>query len=51
VAFAVTVPAEALTSRLTGTVLLAMLGLAALLFALARILWRVGLRHYTGASA
>jgi ABC-2 type transport system permease protein len=51
VAFAVTVPAEALTSRLTGTVLLAMLGLAALLFGLARILWRVGLRHYTGASA
>jgi ABC-2 type transport system permease protein len=51
VAFAVTVPAEALTSRLTGSVLLAMLGLAALLFALARILWRVGLRHYTGASA
>ncbi|HYF63718.1 MAG TPA: ABC-2 family transporter protein [Herpetosiphonaceae bacterium] len=51
VAFAVTVPAEALTNRLTGTVLLAMAGLAALLFVLARLLWRFGLRNYGGASA
>lgn len=51
VAFAVTVPAEALTNRLTGTVLLGMAGLAALLFVLARLLWRFGLRNYSGASA
>lgn len=51
VAFAVTVPAEALTGRLTlGTVLgAAALTLALLLFA--RWFWRVGLRHYSGASA
>jgi ABC-2 type transport system permease protein len=51
VAFAVTVPAEALTNRLTGTVLLGMAGLAALLFGLARLFWRFGLRNYSGASA
>lgn len=51
VAFAVTVPAEALTNRLTGTVLLGMAGLAALLFVLARLFWRFGLRNYSGASA
>ncbi len=51
VAFAVTVPAEALTGRLTlGTVLgAAALTLGLLLFA--RWFWRVGLRHYSGASA
>ena len=51
IAFAITVPAEALTSRLDwGTVALA-LGFAAALFAFTRWWWRFGLRHYTGASA
>jgi ABC-2 type transport system permease protein len=50
-AFAVTAPAEALTGRLT----LPTLGLAAVLtvvlFVLARFVWRLGLRAYSGASA
>jgi ABC-2 type transport system permease protein len=51
VGFAVTVPAEALTSRLhLGTFLLAV-GFATALFAFTRWFWRLGLRHYSGASA
>lgn len=51
VAFAVTVPAEALTGRLTpGTALLAVAG-AAFLFAASRAFWKTGLRNYTGTSA
>ncbi len=50
-AFAVTVPAEALTGRLTLPVLVGAAALAALLFVLARLFWRFGLRHYAGASA
>lgn len=51
VAFAVTVPAQALTSRLT---LDTLLGSAALTFGLlvaGRWIWKTGLRHYAGASA
>jgi ABC-2 type transport system permease protein len=51
IAFAVTVPAEALTGRLTLSTLALAAGLAALLMFLARRIWRVGLRNYTGASA
>jgi len=51
VAFAVTVPAEALTDRLTPLTLLGALGLAVLLAALARLIWRLGVRSYSGASA
>ncbi|HEY1016115.1 MAG TPA: ABC-2 family transporter protein [Herpetosiphonaceae bacterium] len=51
VAFAVTVPAEALTGRLGGSTLLGALGLAALLLIAARLIWRLGLRRYSGASA
>jgi ABC-2 type transport system permease protein len=51
VAFAVTVPAEALTGRLDGTTALAALGLAVLLLAISRAVWRIGLRRYSGASA
>jgi ABC-2 type transport system permease protein len=51
IGFAVTVPAEALTARLTGTTLLAALGLTVLLLGIARWFWRFGLRHYAGASA
>ncbi len=51
VAFATTVPAEALTGRLTWQTLLGAVVLAILLFAVSRAFWRVGLRHYSGASA
>lgn len=51
VAFAVTVPAEALTSRLTPLTLLGTLGLTLLFVVLARLVWRWGLRNYSGASA
>jgi ABC-2 type transport system permease protein len=51
IAFAITVPAEAVTSRLdAGTVALA-LGFAAALFAFTRWWWGFGLRRYSGASA
>jgi ABC-2 type transport system permease protein len=51
VGFAVTVPAEALTSRLDfGTLALAA-GFAVALFAFTRWFWRFGLRRYSGASA
>jgi ABC-2 type transport system permease protein len=51
VGFAVTVPAQAVTSRLHGGGLLACAAFAVGLFALARAIWRLGLRHYSGASA
>jgi ABC-2 type transport system permease protein len=51
VAFAVTVPASALTSRLTPLTLLGTLGLTLLFVVLARVVWRLGLRNYSGASA
>jgi ABC-2 type transport system permease protein len=51
VAFAVTVPAEALTNRLTALTLLGAFGLAVLLMVLARFIWRLGVRSYSGASA
>ena len=51
VAFATTVPAEALTGRLTWGTLLGAVVLAVVLLAVSRVFWRVGLRHYSGASA
>ncbi|HTP00564.1 MAG TPA: ABC-2 family transporter protein, partial [Anaerolineales bacterium] len=51
VAFATTMPAEALTGRITLPVLAGAVALAALLAALSRIVWRIGVRHYSGASA
>ncbi len=51
VAFAVTVPAEALTGRLTPLALLGALGVAILFAGLARLIWSFGIRHYSGASA
>ncbi len=51
VAFAITIPAEALVGRLTPLTLLGALGLAVVLALLARGVWLVGLRHYSGASA
>jgi ABC-2 type transport system permease protein len=51
VAFATTVPAEALTGRLTWEVLLGAVALAAVMLTVSRVFWRVGLRHYSGTSA
>ncbi|MEZ4713434.1 MAG: ABC-2 family transporter protein [Caldilineaceae bacterium] len=51
IAFAVTVPAQALTGRLTGQTLLLAVLLASGLFAAARWFWRFGIRFYAGASA
>jgi ABC-2 type transport system permease protein len=51
VAFAVTVPAEAVTSRLEWETLFLAVVFAAFLFAATRWFWRFGLRRYSGASA
>lgn len=51
VAFAVTVPAEALTNRLNTQTLLLALAVALAIMALARWFWFFGLRYYSGASA
>jgi ABC-2 type transport system permease protein len=51
IAFAVTVPAQALTGRLTDTTLIGALALAAVMLAISRIFWGIGMRQYSGASA
>lgn len=51
IAFAVTVPAQALTSRLTPETLALAAGFAVLLLGVTRWFWRFGLKHYSGASA
>ena len=51
IAFAVTVPAEALTSRLTPETLALAAGFAVALLIFTRWWWRFGLRRYSGASA
>lgn len=51
IAFAVTVPAEALTSRLDWQTLLFAAVFAAAFFAFTRWFWRFGLKRYSGASA
>jgi ABC-2 type transport system permease protein len=51
IAFAVTVPAEALTSRLTIETLVVATAFALVLAIVTRAWWRFGLRHYAGASA
>jgi ABC-2 type transport system permease protein len=51
VAFATTVPAEALAGRLTWQTLLGAVALAAALLVVSRLFWRVGIRYYSGASA
>lgn len=51
IAFAITVPAEALTARLEWQTLLLAAAFAVALFAATRWFWRFGLRSYTGASA
>ncbi len=51
VAFATTVPAEALTGRLNWQTLLGAIVFAVVLFVVLRAFWQVGLRHYSGTSA
>ncbi len=51
VAFAVTVPAEALTQRLAWYVLLTSLGLAVLAALGSRLFWKRAIRYYSGASS
>jgi len=51
VAFAVTVPVEALTGRLSGETFALALGLAAFMLFASRRFWKWGVRHYSGASA
>lgn len=51
VAFATTVPAEALAGRLNGTTLVGAVLLAVALLLVSRWFWSVGVRHYSGASA
>jgi ABC-2 type transport system permease protein len=50
-AFAVTVPAQAITGLATGRTLLAAVAFTAALTAVTRWAWKQGLRHYSGASA
>jgi ABC-2 type transport system permease protein len=51
VAFAVTIPANALTSRLTPLILAGTFVLTVVFIILARAIWRRGLKNYSGASA
>lgn len=51
VAFAVTVPAEALTGRLTPMALAGAFAFTVVVAFVARRVWMFGLKHYTGASA
>ena len=51
VAFATTIPAEALSGRLTSFTPIGAIALAMVMFLLARLFWKIGLSHYSGASA
>ena len=51
IAFAVTVPAEALTGRLDWVTLVIAVSLAVVFFVVSRLFWQAGLRHYSGTSA
>ena len=51
VAFATTVPVEALTNRLNWVTLVVAFSLAAVLSIVSRAFWKLGLRHYSGTSA
>jgi ABC-2 type transport system permease protein len=50
-AFAITVPASALTRGISGWLLLGAIAFTAALFTVTRLVWRYALGHYTGASA
>jgi ABC-2 type transport system permease protein len=51
VAFAITIPAQSLTGRLSGEAVLGTVVLAVVFVVVSRVFWVFGLRHYTGASA
>lgn len=51
VGFAVTIPAEGLIGKSSGASLLGAVALAVVMPVVARLFWRVGVRHYSGASA
>jgi ABC-2 type transport system permease protein len=51
VAFATTVPAQALSGRLTPSTLLVAIAVAGALLAISRVVWLRGLHRYSGASA
>jgi len=51
VAFATTVPAQALTGQLHPQMFVAALASASGLLVVSRLVWLRGLRHYSGASA
>jgi ABC-2 type transport system permease protein len=51
VAFAITIPVEALVGRLQPTTVLVAVVLAVGFLVVSRWFWKFGLRHYTGASA
>ena len=51
IAFAITVPAQAVTSRLAWSTVVLAIGFGVALFAFTRWFWRFGLRRYSGASA
>lgn len=51
VAFAVTVPSEALTGRLSPWTFVIALALTVVLMVLTRLVWKLGVRNYSGASA
>jgi ABC-2 type transport system permease protein len=51
VGFAVTVPAQGLTGQLTWPTLAGAAVLAGVLAVVSRVVWRLGLRHYDGASS
>ena len=51
IGFAITVPTEGLVGRLTSPNLLGAVALAVALPLVARVFWKIGVRHYSGASA
>ena len=51
VAFAITVPAEALSGRLTALSLPGAVAITLLFVGLTRVIWRLAIRRYSGASA
>jgi ABC-2 type transport system permease protein len=51
IGFAVTVPSESLTGRLTLVRVLITVGFLATVFVITRLVWRAGTRRYSGASA
>ena len=50
-AFAITVPAQSLTSRLTGGMLVLTLIVTGIMMLITRVAWQHGVRNYSGASA